>query len=61
MQLQGKRIIVTGGASGIAAATVRAYVNAGALVASLDVSEEAGQQVVAKANGHQNTIFAATV
>lgn len=61
MQLQGKRIIVTGGASGIAAATVRAYVGAGALVASMDINEKAGRQVVEQANnqagGNGKAIF----
>lgn len=50
MQLTGKRIVVTGGASGIGASTVRAYVREGAKVASLDISDEAGRRVVAEAN-----------
>lgn len=45
MLLQDRKIIVTGGASGIGAATVRAYVSEGALVASLDVNDEAGQRL----------------
>jgi NAD(P)-dependent dehydrogenase (short-subunit alcohol dehydrogenase family) len=45
MLLQGRRIIVTGGASGIAAATVRAYAREGARVASLDVNDEGGRRV----------------
>lgn len=48
MLLKGKRIIVTGGASGIAAATVRAYAREGARVASLDVNDELGRQVAAE-------------
>lgn len=47
MLLAGRRIIVTGGASGIAAATVRAYAREGARVASLDVNDAAGREVVA--------------
>jgi NAD(P)-dependent dehydrogenase (short-subunit alcohol dehydrogenase family) len=43
MQLAGKRIIVTGGASGIGAATVRAYVRERAKVVSLDVNDDAGE------------------
>jgi NAD(P)-dependent dehydrogenase (short-subunit alcohol dehydrogenase family) len=39
MQLQQKRIIVTGGASGIGAAAVRAYSSEGARVVSFDVAE----------------------
>jgi NAD(P)-dependent dehydrogenase (short-subunit alcohol dehydrogenase family) len=45
MQLEGKRIIVTGGASGIAAATVRAYTREGARVASLDINDAEGRKV----------------
>jgi len=48
MQLEGKRIIVTGGASGIAAAAVRAYAREGARVASLDVDDERGRSVAAE-------------
>ncbi len=50
MQLEGKRIVVTGGASGIGAATVKAYVREGARVASLDVTDDTGSQVVEDAN-----------
>jgi NAD(P)-dependent dehydrogenase (short-subunit alcohol dehydrogenase family) len=49
MQLEGKRIIVTGGASGIAAAAVRAYAREGARVAALDVNDEAGRAVATAA------------
>lgn len=49
MQLRGKRIIVTGGARGIGACTVRAYVAEGADVASLDVLDEQGREVAAAA------------
>ncbi|MDX2169205.1 MAG: SDR family NAD(P)-dependent oxidoreductase [Deltaproteobacteria bacterium] len=45
MLLHGKRFIVSGGASGIGAATVRAYVREGARVVSLDVNDELGQRV----------------
>jgi NAD(P)-dependent dehydrogenase (short-subunit alcohol dehydrogenase family) len=54
MQLKGKRIIVTGGASGIGASTVKAYAREGAHVASLDVTQEAGQKIVEQANAHAN-------
>ena len=40
-----KRIIVTGCASGMGAATVRAYVKAGAQVVGMDISETAGNEV----------------
>src|SRR4029453_11164962 len=49
MLLRGKRIVVTGGASGIAAATVRAYAREGATVWSLDVADDRGRQVAAEA------------
>ena len=50
MELQGKRIIVTGSARGMGAATVRAYVDAGADVIGMDVNDEAGTAVSAEAN-----------
>lgn len=49
MQLSGKRIIVTGGASGIGAATVRAYAGEGARVVSVDVDDTGGERVAAAA------------
>jgi len=48
--IAGKRVIVTGGANGMGAAIVRALVDAGAKVASLDVAVEKGEAVVASAN-----------
>jgi NAD(P)-dependent dehydrogenase (short-subunit alcohol dehydrogenase family) len=50
MQLEGKRIIVTGAASGIAAGTLRAYVREGATVCALDIAGQAGEKNVAAAN-----------
>ncbi|MDA0339275.1 MAG: SDR family NAD(P)-dependent oxidoreductase [Proteobacteria bacterium] len=49
MELQGKRIIVTGSARGMGAATVRSYVKAGASVIGMDVSDEAGATVFTEA------------
>ncbi|MBT3338675.1 MAG: SDR family oxidoreductase [Anaerolineae bacterium] len=49
MQLEGKRIVMTGGASGIGAATVLAFAKQGAAVISTDVQDEAGKAVVAEA------------
>lgn len=51
MQLEGERAVITGGASGIAAASVRAFVAEGASVVSLDINDERGEKVVAEANG----------
>jgi NAD(P)-dependent dehydrogenase (short-subunit alcohol dehydrogenase family) len=50
MQLDGKRVIVTGGSSGIGKAAVLVCVREGARVASLDVDDEAGVRVVEAAN-----------
>src|SRR5207249_3611795 len=47
--LRDRRIIVTGAASGIAAATVRAYAREGARVVALDVNDEGGRRVAAEA------------
>lgn len=49
MQLDGKRIIVTGGAQGIGAATVRGYAAAGATVTAVDLNEEGGRKTAADA------------
>ncbi|ASK88684.1 SDR family NAD(P)-dependent oxidoreductase [Sphingorhabdus sp. SMR4y] len=48
-QLEGKVAIVTGGASGIGAATVERFVEEGAKVLSTDVEEALGQQVADEA------------
>jgi NAD(P)-dependent dehydrogenase (short-subunit alcohol dehydrogenase family) len=55
MLLQKKRAIVTGGASGIGAATVRAYVAEGARVVSLDVNVAEGERVASSAG--PNAVF----
>lgn len=47
--LKDRRIIVTGGAQGIGAATVRALVAAGAHVASFDLVDDLGREVAAAA------------
>jgi NAD(P)-dependent dehydrogenase (short-subunit alcohol dehydrogenase family) len=48
--LSGKRIIITGGASGIAAAAVRAFAREGAAVISLDINDEAGEAAAVEAD-----------
>ena len=45
MQLKGKRIIVTGSARGMGAATLRAYVREGAHVIGMDVTDDTGAKV----------------
>ena len=47
MQLQGKTVLVTGGASGIGLATCRAFADAGAQVLLTDVNAERGEQEAA--------------
>ncbi|RMB85063.1 SDR family NAD(P)-dependent oxidoreductase [Streptomyces shenzhenensis] len=48
-QLDGKRIIVTGGAQGIGEATVRAFAREGAQIYSFDLTEDAGTRVAEEA------------
>lgn len=50
MELKDKRIIVTGCARGMGAATIRAYVNAGAQVVGMDLSDTDGAAVCAAAS-----------
>ena len=50
MELDGKRIIVTGAARGMGAATVRSYVKAGAHVVAMDVKDDLGAEVAAQAS-----------
>jgi len=49
-QLEGKRIIVTGGSQGIGEGTVRAYVAEGATVCSMDIQDALGKKVAEEAN-----------
>lgn len=50
MNLEGKRIIATGGAKGIGASVVKNYCLKGAKVVSMDVDNENGQLVVDECN-----------
>lgn len=50
MELKGKRIIVTGSARGMGAATVRAYVNAGADVVAMDITDDTGEPAAGAAD-----------
>ena len=60
MELEGKKIIVTGGGSGIAAGTVRGYVRAGAQVVFCDVNDEGGRATEEAANAQENVTGKAT-
>jgi NAD(P)-dependent dehydrogenase (short-subunit alcohol dehydrogenase family) len=55
--LEHRRIVVTGGARGIGASTVRALVREGAAVAVLDVLVEAGEELVATVEGPGRAFF----
>ena len=46
MQLANKKIIITGGASGMGAATVDAFIKEGATVFSLDINDAEGQRLI---------------
>jgi 3-oxoacyl-[acyl-carrier protein] reductase len=50
MLLEGKRILVTGGAQGIGAAIVKSYVSEGAKVCSFDLNEEDGSAIAREAS-----------
>ncbi len=50
MQLENKRIIVTGSASGMGAGTLRSYVKAGANVIAMDTQDDLGRQVAQAAD-----------
>ena len=60
MELEGKKIIVTGGGSGIAAGCVRGYVRAGAQVVFCDVNDEGGKTTEAEANAQEGVTGKAT-
>lgn len=47
MELEGKRIIVTGGAMGIGAAVTTAYADAGATLVAMDIADAEGEKVIA--------------
>jgi NAD(P)-dependent dehydrogenase (short-subunit alcohol dehydrogenase family) len=49
--LKGKRVLITGGASGIGAETVRAFAAQGAQVGFLDINDEASAELVANTDG----------
>ncbi len=56
MDINGKVAIVTGGASGLGEATVRAYIEKGAKVAIFDMNAERGASLVAEL-GADNVLF----
>ena len=50
--LEGKNVLITGGASGIGSLIVDAFLDQGARVGMLDIDVSAGQQMVEKTSGH---------
>jgi NAD(P)-dependent dehydrogenase (short-subunit alcohol dehydrogenase family) len=50
MTIEGKRIIVTGSASGMGEATLKAYIQAGAHVIGMDVSDDIGSSICENSN-----------
>lgn len=54
-QLEGKRVLITGGASGIGAGCARLFVTHGAHVVIADMNEELGMTVVKELEGLKGT------
>ena len=54
-QLEGKRVLITGGASGIGAGCARLFVTHGAHVIIADMNEELGMTVVKELEGLKGT------
>lgn len=52
MQIQGKGFVVTGGGSGLGAATARRLVAGGACVLLIDLDEDAGTALAAELGGN---------
>ncbi len=63
MRFKGKRVIVTGGGSGIGRATAEAFLKEGARVSIFDISDKGGKKVVAelKKMGHDPLLFVGDV
>lgn len=63
MRFKGKRIIVTGGGSGIGRATAEAFLKEGARVSIFDISEKGGKKVITelKKKGYDPLLFVGDV
>ncbi len=60
MRFEGKRVVITGGASGIGRATVEAFIAEGAQVMMGDLNAEAGQAMAAEARFDNRLAFQQT-
>jgi NAD(P)-dependent dehydrogenase (short-subunit alcohol dehydrogenase family) len=58
MQLDGSTFIVTGGASGLGAATARMFAEGGGRVVLADVNEDAGNALASELGGHARFVYA---
>lgn len=56
MTIEGKRIIVTGSASGMGEATLKAYIQAGAHVIGMDVSDDIGSSICENSKDRKSVV-----
>ena len=57
MKLKNKKVIITGGASGIGKATAELFCHEGAQVAILDINKTEGEKTVNKININKKKLF----
>ncbi len=57
MKLKNKKVIITGGASGMGKATAELFCNEGALVAIMDINKTEGEKTVKKINANNEKAF----
>ena len=57
MKLKNKKVIITGGASGMGKATAELFCNEGAQVAILDINKTEGEKTINKININEEKAF----